>query len=287
MKTTLSFLFLLCCVTFGFAQTPEIQGDLLLCPNTNGTATITNDIGYDSYTWYYKYWFLSDDYVAIEGQDGPSFTYDWYTYDQALIKVVVTLNGDTFESNAIQIDSYAWTSMTTGFENTDNVTIDNNGNLLLCEGTAFTVQVFDPYSANIQWYKDGEAIEGANSQNLEIDAEGTYYVVAAPPFCPDSSSSSEGLPFVISMNADCQLSVQNPNSIEVSLLPNPAKDFLAINARQAVDMVNIYTTTGQLVVSQKIGSTTGKVAIAGLASGVYIAEVTANGASRKIKIVKE
>jgi len=36
--------------------------------------------------------------MEIAGANGASFTYDWDSYDQKLIKVVVTRNGDTFES---------------------------------------------------------------------------------------------------------------------------------------------------------------------------------------------
>jgi len=116
MKTKLLSLLLFCGFQFGFAQTPVITGDLILCPNTSGTAVITGDVTYDSYTWYAKYWFTNDDFVEITGANGASFTYDWDSYDQKLIKVVVTRNGDTFESNELQIDSYNWAGMTTMYD---------------------------------------------------------------------------------------------------------------------------------------------------------------------------
>src|SRR5690606_27447691 len=88
-------------------QSPVIAGDVVLCPNTARTATVTTGITYDSYQRYYKYWFLEDDFEAIEGATSDSFTYDWFTYEQAIVKVVVTLDGVTYESNSTQRDSYS------------------------------------------------------------------------------------------------------------------------------------------------------------------------------------
>src|SRR5690606_703582 len=197
MKTTLLFLFF---TTLSISQ-PVITGDLLLCPNGSGTATVTGSTVYDSYEWQYKYWFTSDPFVAIPGANGPSFTYDWDLYDQALLKVVVTLDGDTFESNTLQIDSHAWVGLPVGHEVGDNVTFDpNSEGFLLCDGTTFISELFNPYTANIQWYKDGMPISGANSMQYEIASAGTYYVTAAPAFCPDNTSTS--LPITVAINTN-------------------------------------------------------------------------------------
>ena len=176
MKRTLLLIF--CFATFAnvSAQAPEITGDVMLCPYTDGTATVTNPI-YDSYQWYSKYWFTSDPYVAIAGATGPSFTYDWFTYDQSLFKVVTTLNGTTYESNEIQIDSYAWASFSVGTELNEFVSTDpNNGNLLLCSGASFTASIFMPYDFGIQWYKNGVPISGANEMDYVITGPGLYHV---------------------------------------------------------------------------------------------------------------
>lgn len=270
----------------GFSQAPTIEGDLLLCPNENGTASIVTNQVYDSYTWYWKYWFTSDPFVAVPGVDGPSFTYDWYTYDQALIKVVVTLDGNTYESNVLQIDSYAWVGLTTGFENTPNVSIDpNNGNVLLCEGTNFTLNVYNPYTI-VQWYKDGQPIVGATEQQLHINEPGSYHVVAAPGFCPNSTSSSAGLPTVVVIDTDCQLGIENPEqNLGITHYPNPVKDLLTLSSALPIDAVTIYNMAGQKVFSQALAGTT--VELSGLSSGVYILEAKSGTLSKTIRLVKE
>jgi hypothetical protein len=67
---------------------------------------------------------MSDDFVAIEGATESTFTYDWYTYDQALLKVIATLDGVDYESNIIQIDSWAWLPIYFMYELTPDVTFD-------------------------------------------------------------------------------------------------------------------------------------------------------------------
>lgn len=230
MKRTLLLIFCFATFTRMSAQAPEITGDVLLCPWTDGTATVTNPI-YDTYQWYSKYWFTSDPYVAISGATESSFTYDWYTYDQSLFKVVVTLNGTTYESNEIQIDSYAWTSLNVGTELNEFVTTDpNNGNLLLCSGASFRASIFMPYDFGIQWYKNGIPISGANEMEYLITGPGVYHVEAAPSFCPDSVSSNEPLPIVVEEDTSCGLGTDNPNLNNTFILyPNPANDYLLLD----------------------------------------------------------
>lgn len=202
MKTFVLFTLFILTGWTASAQAPVIAGDVILCPYTNGTATITSGGAYTTYQWFYKYWFENQaPFVAIEGATAASFTYDWFTYDQALLKVVVTQGAQTFESNTIQVDSYAWTGLTVQHNANDAVTFDpNTETYLLCEGGAITNTVGSPYTA-VQWYKDDVAIAGATNTTFVINQPGTYYVVAAPGFCPASTSTS--LPITVGINPNC------------------------------------------------------------------------------------
>ena len=64
MKKILLLLLLLNGLSKMSAQNPQIQGDLMLCPYTDGTATVMEPI-YDSYQWYSKYWFTPDEFVEV------------------------------------------------------------------------------------------------------------------------------------------------------------------------------------------------------------------------------
>ncbi|HEY0047152.1 MAG TPA: T9SS type A sorting domain-containing protein [Flavobacterium sp.] len=289
MKTKLSFLLTFVSFYISLAQAPTIEGDTMLCPNTNGTAGIITDQAYDTYQWYYKYWFTEDPYVAIEGANGPAFTYDWYTYDQALLKVVVTLNGQTFESNTIQIDSYAWVGLTTGFSDAPNISINpENGNVRLCAGTTFTLEVFQPYSTNIRWYRNDVLLEGENSMTLQIHEPGVYHVVASPSFCPDNVSSSAGTPTIVEIDNTCELGVNPVAKSDFKIFPNPATDHLTISiAENAIDKIEIYSMTGQLLTAhQGSGQKTINIDVNGFSSGIYLLKVEAEGKNENIMFMK-
>ncbi len=268
--------------SLGFAQ-PQIAGDTMLCPFSNGTAYVVNDQNFDTYTWYWKYWFSSDEFEAVPGVSGPTFIYDWYTYDQALIKVVVTLNGETFESNTIQIDSYAWVGLTTGFQDSENISIDqNNGNVLLCAGTTFNVEVYNPYTI-VQWYRDGVEIPGANTMSYEISGPGVYHVVAAPDFCPNNAASSEGTPIIVQIDNDCTLGIDGPDQAEIFLYPNPVVGKLHVS--KPVEFLRIHDLSGKTVYELSSSENTA-VDMTSMPAGTYFVEMRSEGNTVLRKIVK-
>ncbi|MBV1923551.1 MAG: choice-of-anchor J domain-containing protein [Flavobacteriaceae bacterium] len=64
-------------------------------------------------------------------------------------------------------------------------------------------------------------------------------------------------------------------------------DGLNLRANLPMDSVKLYNVLGQEVVSQKLANTTETVNISALQSGVYIATVSIDGASKTVKIVKK
>ena len=284
MKKTLLFLVVMITMALS-AQNPVIEGDLMLCQNGNGTASVVNGVEYDSYAWYYKYWFTSDDYQLIPNETGSSFTYDWMTYDQALIKVVTTLNGVEYTSNVLQIDSWVFLPISFGYGEFENVSQNpDNGNTLLCAGTSFTIEVFNPYNTNIRWYRNGTLIEGENGMSLEVTQEGMYHVTAAPEACPELESSTQGTPIIVEIDNDCNLSVGNPAMPTFAAWPNPARGLLHLEGVGNAT-VTIFSMTGQQVLST--ASVNGRIDVSGLASGLYLARVFTESGSRNFKFVRE
>ena len=277
-----------------FGQTPQISGDLMLCPWTNGTATVTNPI-YDSYQWYYKFWFLTDDFVAIDGATQASFSYDWYTYDQSLFKVVATRNGQTFESNTIQIDSYSWVGLTIIDILNENVTFDpNTGGYLLCQGGSFSVTLGMPYDTNIQWYKDGAPINGANNVQYTINSPGTYHVVAAPSVCPNNTSSNESLPIVVQQNPDCNLGVDNhpiAKNSSIKIYPNPVSDILKIEIDNdlIISSYSIIDKLGKVLVKTdaSINQNQKQIDISNLSNGFYFLKLKSGNQEIIKKFIKK
>ena len=264
-----------------YAQEPIIEGDLMLCPYDDGTAEITNGVEYDSYQWYFKYWFLEEDeFEPIEGATEASFTYDWFTYDQALLKVVVTLDGETYESNELQIDSYAWAGFIIIVEPSEDVIGDpETESYLICEGSTITLTINQPYDTNIQWYKDDEPIEGANEQTYVITEPGSYYGEAAPSFCPDVSNNNAGQATVVVMNPDCVLSTPDfGTENNFTMYPVPAQNVLNISTSQntVLEDYTIADITGKTIATGKFTGTDTSIDVSGFAQGTYIIKATSN-----------
>lgn len=267
-------------------EAPIIGGDEMLCPYTNGTATVTNGTIYDSYQWYYKYWFLEDDFVAIDGATEATFTYDWFTYDQALFKVVVTLDGVTYESNTIQIDSYNWTGLLLSYDLGDNVTFDPDTEIFsLCDGTTFELTVNNPPYDVINWYKDGVLIEGENEASYVITEPGVYLVEAAPSFCPDTTNTIE----MTVVGVDCELNTNNPqNNLQMSVYPNPTQDNINITIANFSEPVNYTITdiTGKTVINGTLPEANNTITLGGLTFGIYFVKITSGYFTEVVKVVK-
>lgn len=265
-------------------ETPVIGGDLMLCPYDEGTAAITNGQIYDSYQWYYKYWFSSEDFQAIDGATEASFTYDWMTYDQALLKVVVTLDGTTYESNEIQIDSHAWSSLLLSYDLGENVTYDPEEDLFsLCEGTSVEFNVLEPYTV-VTWYKDGEVIEGETSTSYTITEAGSYHVVAAPEICPNVTSTS--LTFTFQM-VECELNVDDPDyNTSVIIYPNPVVDFLVVSGGDSISEYSIIDVTGKTVRKGQL-SADRMISFESISQGVYFVHLKGEHYNNTHKIIKK
>ncbi len=61
---------------------------------------------------------------------------------------------------------------------------------------------------------------------------------------------------------------------------------LNINSPSTMNEIEIYNITGQKVISQNLNSTDGKVEISGLSSGIYLAKLKFEGATKSFKFVR-
>lgn len=292
MKKILFFVLFFSGLSNCFSQNPQISGDLMLCPWTDGTATVANPT-YDSYQWYSKYWFTEDEYVAIEGANQSTFIYDWYTYDQSLLKVVATSNGQTYESNVIQVDSYAWAALTVRTTFTDSVTFDpETESFVLCSGGSFPVELNMPYNANIQWYKDGVAIPGANNPEYIITSSGIYYVEGAPAFCPNATDSNQGLPIVVVEKADCNLGIDDPVLKDnlVKMYPNPVHELLQleINNNLNISDYSIIDQYGKELSKNEVAGDQNRklIDVSHLSNGFYFLKIKTDGQEIIKKFIK-
>lgn len=276
----------------GNPETPVIVADnTMMCPDTSSLVHLAYNHEYDSYQWYYKYWFQNDNaFAAIEGATSPSFEYDWLTYDQAVFKLVVTLDGQTYESNTVQIDSYQWAGMIVNHSySEDEVSVHpDNGHFMTCPGFTITNTVEEgPYSA-YQWFNGQDPIEGAIEPVYVITEPGVYRVVATNSICPNASNTSPAI--FVEYKEDCTSNTENPalkNSFVV--YPNPANNVLNLQLGSNVNADNftIYDITGKKLTEGSLNGNLTGIDIQSLAKGSYIIKVNGNGATASKLFIKQ
>ncbi|MGC4129353.1 MAG: T9SS type A sorting domain-containing protein [Bergeyella sp.] len=81
--------------------------------------------------------------------------------------------------------------------------------------------------------------------------------------------------------------LQSNFSDDISISPNPAKDFISVNSGNLkISSVQIFTTSGEIVTSRN-GLSGGKIDVSALPKGVYIMKINADGKSVSKKFIKD
>ena len=112
-----------------------------------------------------------------------------------------------------------------------------------------------------------------------------YRLAANVPFsCTPARSAGALLSNIISIQS---VGIQNYDaSPYFKLYPNPANDQLFIQSAEEVKQINIYNTTGELVMAVLPSTVNCQLSTASLANGVYIAEIKTKDAMVKRRWVK-
>jgi len=267
--------------------TPVIAGDLMLCPGGEGTAEVTNETVYDTYQWQVKA-YGETEFTDVDGETQATFTYDQYTYSVTDIRVEVTLDGETYYSNALAIDGIVFAGLLVEHTANGQVTVDNDtGAFLLC-GDAASVSntVLAPYTI-VQWYKDGVAIEGATQTTYVAMGPGVYHVVASPAACPDFSQTLPA--FTLADDPECTAGIDQETATAFALYPNPAGNAINLNLAQntALESYTIIDVTGKTLMSGTLNGAAPSINIEGLATGSYIIKATGQNVQATKMFVKQ
>lgn len=168
--------------TFTPTVTPS---NLIMCPNTQDTLRTQ---AYDSYQWY-------KDGNPIAGATRQTLPIDQFTDAGSQFSVEATQNGCTEMSAQVLVDGWVFAGLTV-MSSGNFATDPQDGHAIICDSSALhprdtvTFELLQPYNTNVQWYRNGQPISGANSVKLEVTESGIYEVEGAPAVCPRFSSRS-------------------------------------------------------------------------------------------------
>ncbi|SEI03308.1 Por secretion system C-terminal sorting domain-containing protein, partial [Paenimyroides aquimaris] len=91
----------------------------------------------------------------------------------------------------------------------------------------------------------------------------------------------------LAVEVTVSLSVQELDLAQLSYYPNPADSELNISYIEEINKVEIFTITGQKVLSKEFKSREVKVDLSGLSAGTYMLRIQTEKASQFIKIIKK
>lgn len=272
-----------------FSQAPVIEGDPYLCFNTDKTATVSNNIIYDSYQWYSKYSFEDDStYQPIVGATTSSFVYNTLM-ESLIIKLVTTFNGISYESNTIELMQEFDNGIFV--ENTFNGEgwFDEAQGFVLCLESSITFTNLSlPYSENLQWFKNDVLLEDEVSDSITITEPGIYHARSSRVLCPLDYTYFG--PYTIN-KIDCETSDTDNNIFEnsIQLYPNPTKDQIFITNLNNVSIkkYEIYSIEGKKLRSKEVSEELKFISLENLASGSYLIKLFNGNESTIKKVVKK
>lgn len=194
-----------------------INGDVILCPG--GTETLLTQ-EYDTYQWY-------KNGNPVNGATNQSHTVNYSADVGANFSVYVTQGDESAMSPSILVDGYVFMSIVVSSYGQGYWYAGDGWEM--CGDDELFFEVMSPYTNNVQWFRNGNPIEGANNPIYQVDQTGVYTVRGSPSLCPDYVQYSIGLPVEvhqppqpeITQQADTLITSLFPGQWYAGLLPIP------------------------------------------------------------------
>lgn len=125
---------------------------------------------------------------------------------------------------------------------------------------------------------------GTVTQNIGVPETGIYHI----RFNVEATSGDE---FVylddVRLEEAPVAGLQDNTLSALAIYPNPVKDILTINHIDAIERVELYSSTGQLLLAEKPDNVQALLNLERLSAGVYYASISSGGLTKKVKIIKE
>jgi hypothetical protein len=235
--------------------------DEVLCPGEFATITGNDELEMQ--------WYLNG--VAIDGEEGESIVIDAPgTYNQ------YTTNGfGCSDSAAVGITFTAGELPEVEITNVDNIVLICPGDVITLDGTA---------GEFMQWYKDGAEIPGETGVTFDVTLPGSYNQLVTNV---DGCSNDADEDYVIELDEDCDVSIDEIDKVAVQVYPNPVQDILNIMSDALISQVTVFDLSGKIILDlAQLSTNTIQLNYADLAKGTYMVKVVTNEGTRMMKTQK-
>lgn len=136
-------------------------------------------------------------------------------------------------------------------------------------------------TGTVTWYASEE--DAANGQNAL--PEGTVLITGEDYFATLTDGDCVSDSFKVTV--DVVLGKDDFHKNTFSYYPNPVKDILNISYTSAISSVELYNMIGQQVIKKEINQKDSQIDTSALPAGAYLLKVSAEDASKTIKIIKQ
>lgn len=183
-----------------------INSDVILCPD--GTETLMTQ-EYDSYQWY-------KDGSPISGATAQNHMVSYWADAGSNFSVYVTQGDESGMSPSILVDGYVFIPIVVSSYG-QGYWFTGDG-WEMCSDDELFFEVMSPYTNNVQWFRNGNPIEGGNNPIYQVDQTGVYTVRGSPSICPDYVQYSIGLPVELHKPPQPEIT-QQADTLFTSLFP--------------------------------------------------------------------
>ncbi|MGX1024724.1 T9SS type A sorting domain-containing protein [Psychroflexus sp. MBR-150] len=115
---------------------------------------------------------------------------------------------------------------------------------------------------------------------------GDYYLVFKSTGSPAPLAQTTGFLLIFNYSVDETLSTQDFEALNFNYFVD-AQNNLNLSANQAFDQIKLHNLLGQQVLNQKLSAQDERIDLNALTSGVYLAQVQINDATKTFKIIKK
>ena len=146
----------------------------------------------------------------------------------------------------------------------------------------------DGMDYSLQWYLNGQPIEGAVDLGYCIQISGTY-TLEVTNTATQCTASADISAFYDEFDANCITAIEPVNSLEMSVYPNPVSDLVYLEWPADLEgriSYNLYNQIGQLVKHEN-DLKDRSIDLENLPVGIYFLEVIVGEQSNRLKLVRQ
>ena len=199
-----------------------------------------------------------------------------------LISEDFDLSGTSNDELVIEVAVTNWTfSGTSTAADTDTMGSDDQVDLMVSTDNGAT------WSSIFTWTLANQPAVTGTRETIDISAYTgiTRFAIYATDGAVDDT---EDYDFHVGVfEIDASASVDNTQELEFTYYPNPTVDIVNISAVNTIDSIVVTNLSGQQVVSYKPASQNAVVDLSTYSTGMYLLQVSSNGATKTVRVIKE